>query len=80
MAMAGDRALHERPPGLSIAAMGEDAANGNGAQRDKRQQRLAEALRRNLKRRKAQARGRKDGKPRAEPGATSDQNPGADGN
>ena len=81
--MTGRRALHERPPGLSIAVMGEDAANGNGGQRDKRQQRLAEALRRNLKRRKAQDRGRVDGKsgdkPGGEPGATSQKTPDADG-
>ena len=64
--------------------MGEDAANGKGARRDKRQQRLAEALRRNLKRRKAQDRGGVDGKSRdkagGEPGAAAQKTPDADGN
>ena len=60
--------------------MGDDAANGKAAKRDKRQQRLAEALRWNLKRRKEQARGRDDGKPGAEPGASGDKNPDVDGN
>jgi hypothetical protein len=64
--------------------MGDDAAKGTGTQRDKRQQRLAAALRQNLKRRKMQARSRKDekpdGKPNGEPGAAADKDPEAGGN
>jgi hypothetical protein len=76
--MTGRRALQERSPGLSNAVMGDDAANGKAAKRDKRQQRLAEALRRNLKRRKVQARGQAGEKSGGEPQATPDKN--ADGN
>jgi len=79
-AMTGCRALQERRPGLSNAAMGDDAAKGTGAQRNKRQQRLAEALRQNLKRRKAQARSRAGEKPGGESGATPDKNPAGNGN
>ena len=60
--------------------MSNDAANQEGAQRDERQQRLAAALRRNLKRRKAQARGRGNKKPAGESGVTLDKKPGTDGN
>ena len=60
--------------------MGDNAANPKGAQRDKRRQRLAEALRRNLKRRKAQARGQANDKPSGETGTTAQINPVTDGN
>jgi len=60
--------------------MGDDAVNHEGA---RRQQRLAEALRWNLKRRKAQARGRAEARPDGRPGggpeATPDKTPDADG-
>jgi len=60
--------------------MGDDAANPKGALRDKRRQRLAEALRRNLKRRKAQARGPANDKPSGETDASAPTNPDTDGN
>ncbi len=78
--LTGCRTLHERPPGLSNAAMGNDSAKGKGAQHQQRRQRLAEALRRNLKRRKVQDRSRAGDRPGDKPGATPDKNPGADGN
>ncbi len=59
--------------------MGDNAANPKGAQRVKRQQRLAEALRRNLKRRKAQARGPANDKPGGETDTTAQINPDTDG-
>lgn len=60
--------------------MGESVANQKSAQSDKRRLRLAEALRRNLKRRKAQARSRGGDKPDGEPGVSPEKNPDADGN
>ncbi len=77
--MTACRALQDRPAGLSIAAMGEDATNHKGAQRDKRRQRLAAALRRNLKRRKAQLRGRTASKPGGQPAAGLPRASDADG-
>ncbi len=59
--------------------MGDDAANPKRAQRDKRRQRLAKALRRNLKRRKAQARGPASDKPAGETDTTAPINPDTDG-
>jgi len=59
--------------------MGDNAANPKGAQRDKRRQRLAKALRRNLKRRKAQARGQANDKPAGETDTTAQKNPAQTG-
>ena len=52
--------MAERPPSKAAKPPGADAAARQAAAEAAREARLAEALRANLKRRKAQARGRRD--------------------